>query len=632
MLPDEAIQRLTGLLRYCTALVLVDGRSRGTAFFISDRLLLTCQHVVKDNEVVNVEPFMRTARKARVVDRVAEDRGDLALLEVTPGGDEPPMPCVLLDTRLDEADHYVAGYPREEGFGAGLEIYKLTGHPRLTNTGLWDLLQLEAGKQITWGMSGGPVLNIAAGAVTAVVRSAKDPAGALGGGAIPVSKASEAFDQVRKALKEPPLAIRRWRDALGQELWQQLGRVWNMNAQVNLTVTGARNQWTITTDADTSCGQVITAADLGDEVTEAMFRWAQRRRISAAEEVELLGRLLSRALFPSSVASRLRFLANADEVLVRLHIAQDSRLDDIPWELAAVPGQEDEFLAASNKFRFVRVVDTAPQAPPPSAGSEPIRVLGVLALPDWPFPTVYGEQSYFWPSFDEIVSGWREHFAGEGFTAFPLPRPQLTDLENQLSALPPWDVLHYVGVGRVSNRGKAQLTFVTPEGDPTWQDAGRLFRSAAENGVRLVVLEFVLPPAQENIEHISPSVLGPLLQGTISAVVYTRFPVHPRQFRSFNGAFYQRLERGETVETAVQFGRRALQQNIDVEDAAGFGWFTLVTGPKSEIRLIPQRAERPRQPTRGVARQDEGRSDAQAPAPPPPARGPDAFGRPDGRA
>ena len=191
MLPNETVQRLKDLLRSCTALVLTDGGSRGTAFFINERLLLTCEHVVKGNDEVDVKPFQREPRRARVVDRIAENSGDLALLEVTPAEDEPPMPCVLLDEQLTEADHYIAGYPREEGYAAGLEVYRVAGHPRLAETGLVQLLQIEAGQQITWGMSGGPVLSTATGAVTAVVRSAKDPMGALGGGAIPMSQAAK---------------------------------------------------------------------------------------------------------------------------------------------------------------------------------------------------------------------------------------------------------------------------------------------------------------------------------------------------------------------------------------------------------------------------------------------------------
>jgi Trypsin-like peptidase domain/CHAT domain len=598
-LPDQTVvSRLTGLLKHCTALVLVDGKSRGTAFFVSENQLLTCEHVVKGYDEVEVQPHLRAARKARVVARKPETELDLALLEVTPDEKEEPLPCVLLDNRLDEADYYLAGYPREEGQQTGLEVLKLRGHPRVDNaTGLLQQLQLEAGGFVTWGLSGGPVLNTAAGAVTAVVRSARDPTDALGGGAIPISKAAEAFEQVKQVLAEPPLAIRRWRNALGKETWQQLGRPWGMRARVDLIVKGARHKWSITTDPTGAPAVDITGRDLGDDVTEAMFRWAQRRRISATEEVELLGRLLARALFPSGVAANLKILANADEVLVRLHVAPETKLADIPWELAAIPGQAGRFLAADPRFRFVRIDDTASVAPPPEEVA-PIRVLAVVGLPQrWIFPKIYREQTYPWPKNKDIWAKLKENLAGTRFRLTPLEDPEPSDLLKTLESTT-FDVLHYVGVGRIGRHGQAQLSMVdSSEGDGTWQEANDVLKSAGASGVRLVVLEFTMPPADQVVEPVAPSALSDVLQGSISAVVYTRFPVHPRQFQSFNREFYLHLGDGGSVETAVQLGRDVLERNKFVEDAAGFGWFSLVTGPRSDIRLVQPRTSSPREPT-----------------------------------
>jgi hypothetical protein len=597
-LPDRTVSQLTGLLRECTALVLVDSRSKGTAFFVSENQLLTCEHVVKGQDEVEVQPYLRGTRKARVVAREPETGLDLALLEVTPDEKEPPQPCVLLDDRLDEADYYLAGYPREEGQEAGLEVFKLQGHPREDNTtGLLQQLQLEAGRQVTWGLSGGPVLNTAAGAVTAVVRSSKDPSSALGGGAIPISKAAQAFEPVKQALTEPPLAIRKWRDTLGKEAWQQLGRTWDMPARVDLIVKGARHKWSITTDPTGAPAVDITGRDLGDDVTEAMFRWAQRRRITATDEVELLGRLLASALFPSGVAANLKVLANADEILVRLHVAPETKLADIPWELAAVPGHPGKFLAAEPRFKFVRVDDTASVAAPTEAVA-PIRVLAVVGLPpNWIFPKLYREQTYAWPKGDVIWTRLKENFAGTRFRLTPLEDPEPSDVLQALES-PRFDVLHYVGVGRIGRRGQAQFSMVdSSEGDGTWQDANQILESAAASGIRLVVLEFTMPPEDQVVEPIAPSALGDMLNGSINAVVFTRFPVHPRQFQSFNREFYLHLRDGGSVERAVQLGRGVLERNKFVEDAAGFGWFSLVTGPRSDIRLVQQRTSSPREPT-----------------------------------
>src|SRR5262244_3349858 len=124
MEPNLTLDKLRTLLEQCTALVLVDGQPRGTAFFFTENQLLTCRHVVKDEAKVTVEPYTRKARQAVVVAREPETGLDLALLQVETDPDEPLQPCVLLSGQLGEAEYYLAGYPREEGQEAGLEVFK----------------------------------------------------------------------------------------------------------------------------------------------------------------------------------------------------------------------------------------------------------------------------------------------------------------------------------------------------------------------------------------------------------------------------------------------------------------------------------------------------------------------------
>ena len=75
-----------------TALVLVDGEPNGTAFFITEELLLTCGHVVPEDNIT-IQPYLhRNSRPAQIVDRADPD---LALLR-TPSDDGSPSPCVGL--------------------------------------------------------------------------------------------------------------------------------------------------------------------------------------------------------------------------------------------------------------------------------------------------------------------------------------------------------------------------------------------------------------------------------------------------------------------------------------------------------------------------------------------------------
>ena len=617
--PSEAADRLKALLQVCTANVRVDGASQGSAFFISHNLLLTCQHVVEGQATVDVVPFEHEARTGTVVTPNPGLGDDLALIRVEPVTGEE-IPAVLLDRRLDEGQYYLVGYPREHGKGPAQEAYTLTGHPRRerpaeVRADAQQMLQLEAGQVITFGMSGGPVLSLRTGAVVAVTRSARDPNAAEGGGAIPVSVAARRYDElVAPLLSDPPVSTRAWRDAIGREQWQSLGQIWEMATQVDLIVKGKISQWRICSEVVPE-GEKLDASALGDDVTEAMFSWAQRRRLSGQPEVDLMGRLLARALFPATVGSHLDLLSQADAVTIRLHIeseVEDGQLPlaDIPWELAGIPGK-DGFLASEPQFRFVRVDDRGhPDPVKPTLNR--LRVLGVIALPKaWEYPEWYGTNHGDWPTSEEIARQLKSQCSSESFgpEAFEFravidpPNDVLSDIIHGLDQVgrdrtaagekATYDILHLVGVGRIGQTGQAQYAMSYNDvGDFNWVDLNRLFKWVAGTGVKLVVLQFTGPPVGQRLDPVTPSSVGSVLNGPVAAVILTRFPSHPAQLERFNAGFYRKLGIGATLSDAVQDGRRRLRDNVFGDDAAGFGCFVLITGQQSEIRLVRQQSER----------------------------------------
>ena len=630
-LATDRAARLKDVLKEATVNVQRDGRSRGTAFYISNTLLLTSQHVLSDASEVDVVTVDGTRRRATAVQPNPGAADDLALLRTELTDEAAVQPAVLLREDFTEGSHFVVGYPADPGQPAGQEGFTITAHERGAPVGAPQegpqKLQLEAGKVITFGMSGGPVLSLESGAVVAVVRSVNDPSQALGGGAIPVSSAARHYPEVRELLRDPPVAVRRWRSAVGLEHWQHLGLMWDMETVVDLSVSGSRNEWCIRSEATDVDGDRISAPNLGDDVTEAMFRWAQRRRISVKEEVDLLGGLLSKALFPDTVKTHLHALSQADRVSVRLHIAADTGLADIPWELACVPGRSD-FMAADSRFQFLRVDDSAPRVSSrPVVGA--INVLVVIGLPQsWQYPTVYGEQPYPWPPVEDIEVKLRSHFRPSVFELTTLVDKGPWDVHDELESNS-YDLLHYIGVGRTSLAGSAQLSLVEPfDGDVQWQDANELLKWAAASGVRVALLEFTGPPVGLRLEPVSPSSLGEVLRDDLGAVVLTRFPVHPRQFYTFNGGFYDALRRGASLPAAVQEGRHRLWETPGVEDVAGFGCFALTTGALSDLRLVPRQAPAP-----GARNARSGASGSERPQYPdrvveaqPAAAGRDSFG------
>jgi hypothetical protein len=181
-LSENTVRELGKVLPEATALVYVAGRPIGTAFFISDNLLLTCAHVGVE-DTVTIRPFKRECCSAEVISRAEPD---LALLHTPHSGKRSP--CVVLGRGLDSYDCLVAGYPRLDGADPGSEVRSVQVHLRKNVTGGDQSLVIDPGQIVTYGMSGGPVVSTGTGAVIAIVRSSKDPTDALGGSAIPISR------------------------------------------------------------------------------------------------------------------------------------------------------------------------------------------------------------------------------------------------------------------------------------------------------------------------------------------------------------------------------------------------------------------------------------------------------------
>lgn len=611
-LSADTLATLRELLKSCSAQVVGVDESRGTGFFVKDRLLLTCAHVANGSvgDAIKVKPFGRPERGGTIRDIRTEKTIDLALVDVDAvDGDEPSQPAVLLDRRVsDGVDYYAIGYPTDAlGGPAGLEEIRYKGHSqRDSDTRAPTSLVLEAGGPlIVSGLSGGALLNTETGAVVAAVQYARDTTEDSGGGGIVIARAAEAFHEIRELLDEPPLGARRWRDTLGRENWKALGKAWAWRRSYDVVVSGNARGWQVGLASDADSRQEITVRDLlnlPDDVSEALFSWAQLRRVRQEDEVRLLGRLLAAAVFPAHVGSMIWRDRAATEMRVRLHVDADSTLFDVPWEFVAVPTDDGEkHVAASRGMEFVRV---APHSSPGKvstlAGAGEAGVLGVVMQPpDWqnrmPRFTQSGSITE-WPKEQEIMRRLRESIAGaNGFRflpveAAPLENPDWVTFINALEMERPsgvaLEVVHYVGFGRLEG-DREELAFSDGEGDADWFPVSEVCAKVAHSGARLFVVEFELPRADMQLLTIGPRAFLAALSNRVNALVLTRFPVHPRQFGIFNGALYRELGEGATIEAAVNQARREVSERKSLGDAAAFGWFTLVTGPQADTRLLP---------------------------------------------
>ena len=191
----------------------VDGRPMGTGFLVSERLIVTCAHLLTD-VVLSVSPTAGAvrvrfthvdgaARTASVDPQLWRDPAgtDVAFLRLV---DAPPAQALplLLGSSAGAGQHRVKifGFP-SEGLREGHYGYGIAGDRVRDDSGA-PLLQLTGCTEVTEGFSGGPVLDQHTGLVIGMVNSVTAP-DRLGRGQ------ESAFVTVAETLREvcPQLAL-----------------------------------------------------------------------------------------------------------------------------------------------------------------------------------------------------------------------------------------------------------------------------------------------------------------------------------------------------------------------------------------------------------------------------------------
>jgi hypothetical protein len=210
---------LEGLLASCTARVVFDGAVQGTAYFVAPGRAISAAHVVKGLAGLHVDLETEDGRTfgATVLSAWPESRGDrqiwpppdLALLAV--GSDDHPCAQLTRQTPVDGAELKVRGFTRSMNLGRVVAETGLTRYDgQITPPGEDHPIYKMAHGQVVDGMSGGPVLDMAAGLVVGMVRTSRSVNTDLGGWVVPSRQILALMPEVADAHDEFHRRDTRW--------------------------------------------------------------------------------------------------------------------------------------------------------------------------------------------------------------------------------------------------------------------------------------------------------------------------------------------------------------------------------------------------------------------------------------
>ncbi|MCB1037226.1 MAG: CHAT domain-containing protein, partial [Acidobacteria bacterium] len=271
-----------------------------------------------------------------------------------------------------------------------------------------------------------------------------------------------------------------------------------------------------------------------------------------------VGRGLFEALFPGEIREKLIHsqgqLNRQEGVGLRIRLLIDSSVTDEvgrwPWELLYQASTRN-FFNRDLKTPVVRQLDV--DRPPLTR--EPLTRLRVLAVLSDP----RGEERL-------DVSGERKRLetalgANPGVDLQVLEKPTIERLRIRLR-LEPFDVLHFVGHGQLSDSGEG-FVILEDEAGGARSLSGSILADTLKitTPVRLVLLNACetasLPRSARGHDPYS-GVASALIMAGIPAVVANQFPISDRAALSFSEAFYKYLALGDPLESAVAEGRMAI--------------------------------------------------------------------------
>ncbi|MEM9040335.1 MAG: serine protease [Actinomycetota bacterium] len=188
----------TSALRDRTVRVLVDGSTVGAGFLLTQHWVLTCAHLLEDDNFelsrVDGRPVERSGAPTRVVElKIMERFGlwpDVAMCPVAGGGSDLDFLPIALDDPETDDELVAAGFPL---VGGSQEFTTEVGGTISFHGDEGEYIQCQTG-WIKRGMSGGPIYSSKRQAVVGFVVGSRDPKSGEGGFFVSLRHVKERWD------------------------------------------------------------------------------------------------------------------------------------------------------------------------------------------------------------------------------------------------------------------------------------------------------------------------------------------------------------------------------------------------------------------------------------------------------
>lgn len=289
-----------------------------------------------------------------------------------------------------------------------------------------------------------------------------------------------------------------------------------------------------------------------------------------------LGEALFNALFPPDVMGDFRGLLTKvmgeKSTCLRLELDLDEyklpAIAALPWEFLRAPQTSRQ--ASDNLASHPRVALSRRRplwdAASPLALTEPLRIQLIVSSPK--------DEKLGWVAYEEIEIALQELARKHSDQIAPpletLHAPTIAKIEHALEKHEP-HIVHFIGHGRLQQvRGieVGELALVDAGGWPDWTIDEKFAQIFQVYSPKVVVLQ-ACEGGSLGQAGAFVGVASQIVQRNVPVVVGMQYPISNHAAVTFAEEFYHRLGELKPVDTAVQWGRRLLEQtSSEIRDYA----------------------------------------------------------------